>query len=222
MPRITDIRYIQPKDRYWVYIDGTYCTSIRARTFKGMTLFVGQEISCDEVKEMESFHFKNQYQDKWEQEKIRIQKVSQLITSINRNVKIEVTGFGANSNEIIKSHPEEQGKPDIEVSVSNSSDVIMLVEVTGTQHMRGNDYWIRPDKLSYCQNHPEHNVWIILHYAEPTEKYVFVKPDAIKKYKYNVISINGTDEYYVQFNDSDEEVHSLQQFIDHLNSLVKQ
>lgn len=220
MPKITDIRYHQPKDRYWIYIDGEYCTSIRARTFKGMALTVGLEVSCDQVKEMENFHFKNQYQNTWEQEKVRIDKVSQLIYNINPYVRINVTGFGADSNEMIMAHPEEQGKPDIEVLLNDGSAVLMLVEVTGTHRMRGNDYWIRPDKLAYCQNHPEQNVWIILHYAEPTEKFIFVKPDGSKKYNYIVKNIKGTDEHYVSFSDRDEEVYSLQKFGDHLNSLV--
>lgn len=220
MSKITNILYKQDKDKYWIYVDGDYCTSIRARTFKGMTLFIGQEISCDQIVEMENFHFKNQYKNTWEQEKVRINKVSQLITSINPSVIIKVTGFGADSNEMIKAHPEEQGKPDVEVSIANSSTTIMLVEVTGTNRMRGTDYWVRPDKLLYCQNHPEQNVWIILHYAEPTERFVFIKPIATKQYSHFIQNINGTDEYYVSFNDSDDEVYSIDQFSNHLNSLV--
>lgn len=220
MPKITEIRYNQPKDRFWIFIDKKYCTSIRARTFKGMNLSVGQEISCDQVKEMESFHFKNQYQNSWEQEKVRIDKISQLINSIDSSLNINVTGFGADSNEMIKAHPEEQGKPDVEISMASDSTVIMLVEVTGTQRMRGNDYWIRPDKLTYCQNHPDQNVWIILHYAEPEERFVFVKPIARKQYRHIVVNIKGTDEHYVPFNDYDDEVYSFQQFTEHLNSLT--
>ncbi|EKO5152158.1 hypothetical protein ACK2J6_003672 [Vibrio fluvialis] len=220
MSTISDIRYNQEKDRYWIYIDGVYCTSIRARTFRGMTLSIGQEISCAEVKEMENFHFKNQYKSSWEQEKVRIEKVSQLIQSINPKIRIRVTGFGADSNELIKAHPEEQGKPDVEVYTDDNSTTIMLVEVTGTQKMRGNEYWIRPDKLSYCQNHPEQDVWIILHYSEPTEKFVFVKPIANKQYRYVVMNIKGTDEYYVPFNDLDEEVTSFEEFSYHMISLI--
>ncbi|HLW07522.1 MAG TPA: hypothetical protein VKY45_08150 [Marinilabiliaceae bacterium] len=218
MNQITEIRYIADKDRYWIFINKEYCTSIRARTFKGMQLQEGQVISCEDVKEMESFHFKNQYQNSWEQEKFRIDKVSQLIHSINPSLQINVVGFGADSNELIKSHPDEQGKPDLEILRADNSS-IMLIEVTGTTHMRGNDYWIRPDKLTYCQNHPAQNVWIILHYTTPVEKFIFIKPSPDKQYRHIVKEIRGTDEYYVVFNDLDEEVRSKEEFIRHLNSL---
>ena len=70
MPVITEIRYNNPSDRYWVYIDGQYCASIRARTFQGMNLIEGQEITCDDLIELEKFHWKNTYgQNAWEKEK---------------------------------------------------------------------------------------------------------------------------------------------------------
>ncbi|WP_219017955.1 hypothetical protein [Shewanella algae] len=222
MPKITNIIFKDDRERYWIYVDGKYCTSIRARTFKGMNLTIGASLSCEEIKEMESFHFKNQYKDSWEQEKVRIGKVSQLLSAANDKIRVNVTGFGADSNDYIKEHPDEQGKPDLELVLSGDEKVLMLVEVTGTTKMRGDAYWIRPDKLSYCQNHPEENVWIVLHYALPVEKFVFVKPNGNKQYEHIVVNIKGTDELYVPFKDCDQEVYSYQQFLGHLDFIIKQ
>lgn len=220
MPKITKISYNPRNDRHWIYIDGEYCTAIRARTFKAMDLQVGQEISCEQVKDRENFHFKHQYQNTWEQEKVRIDRVCKLIHYLNPGVETRVTGFGADTTEMIKAHPDEAGKPDIEVWRKEGSRLLMRVEVTGTERMRGDDFWIRPDKLKYCQNHPEQNVWIILHYAQPKERFVLVKPDGRKQYPYKVVNIRGTDEYYVSFTTQDAEVRTRQQFSTHLQSLV--
>lgn len=218
MPKITDIRYFEPGDRYYVDIDNKECTHIRGRTFKGMGLSIGHSISCEQLKEMENFHFKLQYQHTWSQEKVRLDKVKTLIHSINPSVVISVVGFGANSNELIKSHPKESGKPDIEVSSQSSSSPLMAVEVTGTNRMRGNDYWVRLDKLNYSKNHPEENVWIVLHYAEPHEKFVFIKPNNQAQYTTKVKEIRGTDEHYVVFDDFSPEVKSQIEFSNSLNS----
>ncbi|TDP30765.1 hypothetical protein DEU29_11548 [Idiomarina aquatica] len=218
MAQISKILHKQDREKYWVYVDGEFCVSIRERTFKGMNLREGMEISCDKLKEMESFHFKNQYQNSWEEEKVRLKAVTDLLHDISPEIKVTVTGFGADSNELIREHPEEQGKPDLEVTFN--SNVIMLVEVSGTKVMRGSDYWVRPDKLSYCQHHPEENVWIVLHYAEPSEKFVFIKPRPEKEYLYEVKNIRGTDEHYVVFTDDSPEVYSRYNFAEQLLGLL--
>jgi len=218
--RITNISYKEDRDKYWVYVDGSYCTSIRGRTFNAMNLKIGQSITCTELKEMESFHWKNMYgQTAWDKEKIRLDKVSQLVSSLNLPIEVLITGFGANTNEMIKAHPEEQGKPDIELLNSHSKQNIMFIEVTGTEYKRGNDYWIRPDKLEYCKNHSEQDVWIILHYANP-EQFVFIKPNNNITYQFQEKNINNSIEYYVVFDDSSPEVKSYDQFVQHLHSVI--
>jgi hypothetical protein len=219
MATITDISFKSETERFSIYIDNKWCCSIRQRTFIGMHLSIGQKITCQEVKDMESFHFKNKYQNSWENEKVRIDKVSELINTFSNQFRLDNTGFGTDSNEIIKSHPDEPGAPDVSV-INNNGQVVMYLEVTGTEQMRGRDYWIRPDKIQYCQNHFEKNIWIVLHYSLPQEKFVFLKPELNKVYKHTVKNISGTDEYYVLFNDSDSEVKPMEEFRRHLISLV--
>ncbi|ACV25469.1 hypothetical protein [Kangiella koreensis] len=213
MPVITKIFYKESSDKYWIYIDNDYCTSVRARTFKAMDLEVGREITCPELKELENHHFKHQYgQKSWQQEKVRIDKVKEIIESVSPNLSVSIVGFGADSDEFIPQHPDESGAPDLAVVNNDTGSIVMRVEVTGTEAMRGSDYWVRPDKLTYCQNHSDENVWIVLHYQKPTEKFVFIKPDPTKEYTHKVINIRNTDEHYVIFNDTSPEVKPEEQF----------
>ena len=61
MPKITRIEYKADRERYWIFVDSEYCTSIRARTFPTLDLTVGQTISCEQIKELESHHWKHSY-----------------------------------------------------------------------------------------------------------------------------------------------------------------
>ncbi len=85
MPKITKIDYKFDKERYYVFVDGTYCTSIRERTFPALNLKVGSEVSCEKIKELESFHFKNHYKESWANEKVRLQKVQHLLRALIHN-----------------------------------------------------------------------------------------------------------------------------------------
>src|SRR5699024_5647713 len=146
MPKITKITPKPDKGRVWVYVDGEYCCSIRERTFPAMNLHAGQEISCGEIKELESFHWKHAYgQAAWDKEKARLSRVKTLIEGIDPRVEARITGFGADSSEFIAAHPSESGKPDIEViSKEDIQFVLLLVEVTGTESMRPgtSTYWV--------------------------------------------------------------------------------
>ena len=51
MPKITHIKYHKEnREKLNVFIDEKYCTTVRVRTFKGMGLKVGDEITCEELK----------------------------------------------------------------------------------------------------------------------------------------------------------------------------
>lgn len=127
MPNITNIVYNDKKEKYWIYVDGEFCASIRKRTFSAIKIKVGDEISCEKVKELENFHWKNAYNVKsWEKEKVRLNKVKKLIEDIDPKLKVNIVGFGADTTEYIKNHPEESGSPDIEV-VINKSGVICCI-----------------------------------------------------------------------------------------------
>lgn len=213
MPRITKITYKEDKDRCWVYINNEYCASIRKRTFDAMNLQVGSEITCSQLKDKENFFWKSQYANKWEEEKVRLNRVKDLINYYTNQIEIETTGFGADSNEFIAEHPEEHGEPDLTLKSKTTGDVKMLLEVTGTKFMRGTDYWVRPDKLDYAINNPQKNVWIALHFEQPNEKFIFIKPDLNKTYNFETENINNAGERYVKFNDDSNEVFTMKQFV---------
>ena len=207
--KISRIEHKPDKQRYWIYVDGQYCTSIRERTFPALKLSVGVEITCAEIKERENFFWKQQYgPSSWEREGVRLGKVKALIDAIDPRAIADVVGFGAGSTQVIAEHPEESGRPDIEVVTTDGRRVVLLaVEVTGTERMRGDAYWVRPDKLAYIQAHPEQEVWLILHYAEPEERFVFIRPTPGKSdYKVVKVVIREATEHFVEFTDSSPEV----------------
>lgn len=208
MGRITRIQYKPEKGRYWIFIDGNYCCSIRERTFPAMELSVGMALTCDELQEREKFFWKRHYdRAAWEKEAVRLGKVKALIDAIDPRAAAQVVGFGAGSTEFIAEHPKEAGRPDIEVVTTDARQLPLLaVEVTGTEQMRGSSYWVRPDKLEYVRAHPEQEVWLILHYAEPQERFVFIRPSRSKHYQPVEKVIRGAKEHYVEFTDDSPEV----------------
>lgn len=226
MPKITEIKTSQPsgdgEERVKVFVDGAFCTTIRSRTFSGLQardgLSVGTEISCEELKQKESFFWKEQYgKDAWEKEKVRLNKVKALIEGLSPSVEALVVGFGADSAELIASHPDMAGAPDLEVRLRADDVVLLLVEVTGTEIKRGDTYWVRPDKLGYADKHPDKNIWVILHYAQP-EQFVFIKPTPGKTYNYTTMTIRGAGERMVVFTDEDPEVRTESEFQAHLQA----
>ena len=219
MPRITEIR--PAGDRVYVYLDGVYAQSIRARTFAAMNLSVGQVISKDELEEMEKNHWKIVYGPaSWEAEKTRLSRVSEMLTAHDDRISVSVTGFGADSVEMIDHHPAESGKPDLSVHLVGVADPITTIEVTGTDFRRGNDYWVRPDKLAYAQRHPDEDVWIVLHYSKPNELVVAIKPDPSKRYVAQRKTIRKSIELFVVFNPSDSEVHDFSVLVRHIRQKV--
>ena len=218
MPKITAIKpQTSNTERLSIFIDDAFCTGVRLRTFQAMGLNVGDEVSCAELKEKEIFFWKQAYQDVWKNEKVRIEKVANLIKGIDKNALVKIVGFGADSEVLIKEHPDEKGKPGIDVMHKMKDEITLLkVEVTGTERMRGTDYWVRPDKLEYSENHPEEDVWIILHFSEPEEIFIFIQPTKNKKYDRHTKNIRGAGEIFCIFNNSDEDVKTLAEFSEHL------
>lgn len=233
MPRITKLYPLPanppqyPDAKVLVYIDGVKCIPVRERTWAAMGLKVGDEISCDELREREKFHWKREYQavGAWEKEKVRLEKVKALLEGIaetvDKSVVVRIEGFGADTNAFIAEHPEESGKPDIAIRYGKEETTLILVEVSGTERMRGTTYWVRPDKLAYAENHPDIDVWIVLHYAEPEEKFIFIKPVAGEKNRVVSKEIRGSIEHYVEFDDANKCVVSKEVFRDHLISRIQ-
>ncbi len=220
MPTVTSIRFDKGKDRYFIDIDGKYCASIRSRTFPAMGIEIGRQISCEELVTLEKFHWKNVYgETAWEQEKFRIKRVEKIITHVLPQIKLNIVGFGADSNRRIEQHPDVSGSPDVEVFGVTSGHKYCDLEVTGTKRKRGNTFWIRPDKIKFAQDNPNRNVWICLHYEEPMEELVFIKPQREKLYAVIEQNIRGSIEHFVEFSYRSPEYFDLDGFKAHLLSL---
>jgi hypothetical protein len=219
---ITDIQSKKGKnkDRTYVYIDNSFCLSVRTRTWISFNLNIGDEANCEELKEKEKFFWKKQYgKDSWEKEKIRLNYVSKWIKKYISFVDVKTTGFGANSTDFIAEHPKEKGEPDLQIVLENTKTVVLSLEVTGTERKRGNGYWVRPDKIDYIQKHPEKDIWIALHYADD-KKIIWIKPFMDKQYTYVEKNLKGAIEYFVVFNDKSPEVHTSQEFKDYIDRVV--
>lgn len=220
MPKITGISPQKSNpDKLNIFIDGSFCTGVRKRTFQAMNLKIGDEISCEQLKERENFFWKQAYQEVWKNEKVRIEKVAKLIESIDEKALVKIVGFGAASEVLIKDHPDEKGKPDIDVAHKLKPEITLLkIEVTGTERMRGADYWVRPDKIEYAENHPDEDVWIILHFSEPETIFICIQPIKGKKYERHKITIREAEEIFCIFKKGDAELKTLIEFSENLKT----
>lgn len=218
VPKITAIEESSKGDRKRIFVDGAFCVQMRNRTFSAMNLSVGQEISCATLRDMETHFWKHSYgKASWEKEKKRLDRVRDLLNWADNRAEVVITGFGADSTEFIEGHPKETGKPDIEVKLKGQNISVLMIEVTGTEQRRGSDYWVRPDKLAYAQAHLDMDVWLVLHYALPSEKFVIIKPNATAAYVAQDFTIRGAVEHYVVFSDTATEIVSLNNFKEYLN-----
>lgn len=218
MGKITDIKFNDEKERVYIFIDREYCTSIRQRTWSAFNLSINDEIDCEELKKKEKFIWKNLYSNSWKEEKYRLTYVKAWLNKYIPLLEVVISGFGANSNEIIESHPEEKGEPDMTLNFENSP--IIFLEVTGTKYKRGNDYWVRLDKIKYIQDHPEKDIWIALHYYDD-KKIIWLKPSLDKQYKYVEKNLKGAIEYYIVFTDDSFEVKSSYYFKEYIENKLK-
>jgi hypothetical protein len=196
------------KDRVYVYIDNIYCASIRQRTWIGMNLTIGSSISCEDLKTLEQNFWKKLYgKESWEQEKVRINRVCEWFKHYIPTVEIVPIGLGADSNEYFENiHSEEKGSPDLSIRTKDSDIELIALEVSGTENMKGMGYWVRKDKIDYIQAHKERDIWIVLHYQRPKEKFIWLKINSEKQYQAKTLNFKGADEYYVIFNDKDSEI----------------
>jgi len=223
MGKITNIQDQKgnKKDRTYIYIDDKYCFSVRSRTWISFKLNIGDEADCEELIEKEKFIWKDLYNtDSWEKEKIRLHYVSAWIKKYIPFVDIKISGFGANTTEYIPIHPDEKGEPDINIVLENTNTIILFLEVTGTEYKKGNDYWIRPDKIDYIQKHQNKDIWVALHYAD-AKKIIWIQPFLDKKYTYVEKNLKGAIEYFVIFNDDSPEVKSSQEFKEYIDSIIQ-
>lgn len=209
-----------PKDsnnikRYYIDFKSGRKEWLHPNVFERHNLQVGSEISnLDALLHENEFQWKVAYSknNAWEKEKIRINAVENFIINHNPNLSVKIVGFGANSTQAIFEHTPEHGAPDLEILNSNN-EVVAKVEVTGSEKKRGNDYWIRPDKIEYIKNHRDVPVIITLHYQLPEEVIVPIKINPDKEYQTVNKVIRENTETFVVFDDDSSEVMSINKFI---------
>ena len=222
MPSITSITPIDD-ERLAIDIDGTHCCSVRKRTFAGMDLSIGSEISCEKLEEQEKNYWKYAYADLWETEGYRIERVIGMIEWADDRVETMIVGFGADQPEFIDSHSDTPGFPDLAVYLRGGGPLVARIEVSGTDKLReGSAYWVRPDKVKYAVDHPDEHVWIALHYQEPKQRVACIKPTNFKADREVRPTIRGAIERYIEFYDRDPEVVDHNGFKQWLNSRVDQ
>lgn len=213
MSRVTRIVPRPDRGKVWIYVDDSFCTSVRERTFPALDLAVGMNITCDELKARESFIWKRLYQGSWQAEKSRLRRVSEIIENLPLQVQTNVVGFGADSTDMIKEHPEESGAPDLELIYIPTGELVARVEVTGTERYKGErKYWIRPDKIQYAREHRDVPTWIAVHFAKPEETLRFICPDIQRQYEVCNRQIRSAVERYIEFDDHDPEVFGVKGF----------
>ena len=222
MPSITAIEPID-NDRYAIYVDEVYCCSVRTRTFSAMGLSIGSEVTCEEIVEREKNHWKYAYgPEHWEREGLRIERVRGMVGWADDRVETIIEGFGADLPEFIDGHPETPGFPDLAVYLSGGGPLVARIEVSGTERLRGSGYWIRPDKVDYALTHPDEHVWITLHYQEPNERVICIRPTADSPRREINPQIRDSTERYVVFHDTDIEVVGHEEFRNWLRRRVDQ
>jgi hypothetical protein len=152
--------------------------------------------------------------------KVELDYLKAWLKKYIQHIDVKITGFGTDSNEIIESHPDEKGEPDIQIVLEGTSTIVIFLEVTGTEFKRGNDYWVRPDKIDYIQKYSEKDIWIALHYAD-VKKIIWLQPIHNKKYSYIEKNLKGAIEYYVIFDDESPEVKTSEEFKNYLDLKVQ-
>lgn len=226
MPRITNIQPLPQEgsgdNRLLIWVDGEPCVRVRARTWPAFGLTVGSEASCDELRERDAYHWKFQYQavGAWDKEQYRVRRVRQAVETIEPRVAAKVVGFGTGDPRLLPFHPVEHGRPDIDVVVAATGEVVLSIEVTGTEQMRGTGLWLRPDKLEWAMRHPAAEVWYAFHYARPTERLLFWRPQEDSRHDIREEMIRYSVERYIEIPEHSQGVITAAAFGVHLRSRV--
>lgn len=187
-----------------------------------MNLQLGSEASCEEVRFRESHHWKLEYAKSgaWAKEQVRIKRVQEAIEAIDGRVMAKAVGFGTSTPHLLLDHPDEKGRPDIDVVLRASGRVLLSVEVTGTDQMRGKGLWLRPDKLDWADRHPEREVWYAFHYTRPAERIFFWRPASKQRREVREHRIRYSVERYVEIAEDDPGLRTVAAFGVYLHAKV--
>ena len=211
MPEITGITHVSQQQAYAVRINGTV-VRVRDRTFPAMGLQVGDQITPDQLRYLDNYHWKLAYASQWEAEKYRLDRIAETLEQFVADVEVVRVGFGADTVQFIPEHPDESGAPDLAVRHRPTGRILCMVEVTGTERKRGGGYWVRPDKLTYANRHPDPPTWIVLHYAQPEEHVRCIQPDPDRQYEVQNIPVRGIERYVV-FPDNDPDLRRFRDLV---------
>jgi hypothetical protein len=166
---------------------------------------------------MDKEYWKKIYQPKWTNGKRRAETIKTLIELWD--FKVEPFGFLPTSTDYVKNSPDEKGKPDWLIIVTDKCKIPL--EVTGTKYSRGaDDIWIRNDKFEYAEKHQELECWVG-HVLESKELVRFIKFENKDKYPLENREINGNMETYRIIPEDETSITSAENFEKYLNSLRK-
>lgn len=198
MPVITGFKANQDGTRRIVCLDDGREVSVRERVFEALGFKKGMPATPEEIIRKDKFVWKHIYdsKEKRDQENLRVERAIDGLMYCDPRFVITKTGFGADSDAFIAHHPEVAGSPDLSVCDADGN-LILCLEVTGTKRMRGNDFWVRPDKIDWARKNPEIETWVALHYSEPREKMLFFKPDPDRRYDAEERTIGQARERFV-------------------------
>jgi hypothetical protein len=223
MPKITQIQRDNKTQRVIVYIDYRYCASIRPNIWEEMSLQEGSEISCAKLHQKEASIWRNSNK--------RTDVVYSLKHAINRTVAwfnrylpnleaiIFDSRFGYDSSKLSLDYPNAGSVQDIGVFIKGTDIELMTIKVATNGIRGGTSYWISMNKITKAQSNPKRDIWVVLYYKYPMEKFIWIKPSVEKKYKYEEL-IKGSKNHFVFFDDKSAEVHSFKEFCDYIKDKI--
>lgn len=159
--------------------------------------------------------WKRSFQGEWEVGNAREDAVANLLRSYG--LTVNYVGFGAGSNKLIKGKSTTKGFPDLFLPESQT-----YVEVTGTKHLQGNGFWVRPDKLAFCHENPSFDVWIAYVLGEKDYQFVFLQFDLTKKYQPAKFLTKRGVETFIVIWPEDPEIKTLENFLTHVRANLRQ
>lgn len=204
-----------------VFIDWVFCCTfdkyrieeIEQQLWKKIKVWTN--VSCNEIKDIETFIWKRKYSNSRDREKERIVLVKKILKDSIPNIEFENIWFWVDSNEIIYKHPEKKWWPDLKVKHPLKE---FYLEVTWKQWC-----WktlrIRPDKIQYYKDN-NLNDSRFAHTCDREKEVFFIRIDLNKNYIPSEINVNWTKEEMVIFERDDNNVFSSEEFISKLLKFI--
>lgn len=217
---ITAIRYDHPTDRYAVFVNEALQAMIRAPIFHALRLAVGQRISKEDLALREQQQVRVLLRDgASKRDTFRQRRVSELLQQCHPEITVEIEGPTV-SVASPAYHPKAEGKPDLTVRLRGGHLPVMAVEVAGADWRDGDTYFVRAERFRHALAHPDEESWIVLHYSQPDERFVFVRPLPGHDYAGRERLLGSRVDRFVELNDPSPEVQTQEQFAARLDACV--